>query len=217
MKKRTLALVFVLLAIVFGAQISGVSASFYGEDTAPYAGSDTKNASSFAVVTAQASSGKCKIKVNRLYFPYLYWGGTWSAAWVSGSETMSQSWTANWAFYANWDIDYRLQTADNAKVTLSIVFYLFDADGDKLGEAVAWKKSQQSQEWDDIEQELDDESNTEIFTTDLTYGHTYYFAVALKVYIHYNCRKVRVTARTDHSDPALLIVNRIMWTSDTPE
>ncbi len=216
MKKRTWALALVMLAVVLGAQISGVSAIWRGSDTPSYAQSGEFQPSNFAVVDGDATTGDCEIKVNRLYFPYLYWAGTWSSAYVAGSESMDQSVTVTWYIVAQWDIDWRIQVSDDAKVTLSVVYMLLDADGDILEQKEAWAKTHQSSTWDDIYGDKNDNSKYESFTTNLQNGYTYYFAVALKVYIHYNCRKVRVTASSDHSDPALLHVDEIIWTDDSP-
>jgi hypothetical protein len=216
MKKRTLAVTLVLLAVVVGAQISGVSAVWRGSDTPAYTQSGEIRPSNFAVVDGDAITGDCEIKVNRLYFPYAYWGGTNSLAWIAGSETMSQSVTQTWYITAQWDIDYRIACAGGAKVTVSVVYMVLDSDDNVLEQEEVEAYTFESQQWDDEEYVYSDQTKTASFTTNLQNGYTYYFAVALKVYIHYWCRDVEVTARTDHSGPAVLHVDQIIWTDDSP-
>ena len=68
--------------------------------------------------------------------------------------------------------------------------------------------------WDDFEDE-DSDAGYKSFTVDLTNGHTYKFAVGLKVHIdHYSGM---INARTDHYGPALLEVNSICWSLYPPE
>ncbi|UCE10014.1 MAG: hypothetical protein JSW61_13745 [Candidatus Thorarchaeota archaeon] len=204
-----------LVLLVIGMDVAEVSA-WAGSDSAPYAAADEDQPGNFAVVDATSSNGECEIKVDALPWPYYYWAGTWSAAWVAGSMEMSETWTPTWYMSASWDIDYRLQTAYNAKVTIYVVFRLYSSDFVKLEEHVAWWDDFTSWEWDDVEAEFSD-SEVEAFTYNLLNGYTYYFAVGLKVYMNYNQRDVRVTASSDHSDPALLDVNGIIWTSSSPE
>jgi hypothetical protein len=212
-RRNALAMVLVLMTIVLAYQVTPVAAAFGGSDTPSYSDSGTDQPSNFDTVAAHANTGECEIKVVPLFYPFSYWMGTWSAAWVGADYETTQSVTSSWYIKAQYDIDWRIAAGNLAKVTLSVVFRVYDADENLLEEKVAWSRSIQGPRWawDNLE---DDESNrqqTEWFSVDLSSGVHYKFVVGLKVYIDVAGRDIQVTAHTDHSEPALLTVDQIWW------
>lgn len=217
--KKSFVALLAMVTIILSMQVMPVAAYFFGYDTPPYGASGTHQPVNFHTVEADATDGECEIQVDPLIWPLWYVEDTESIAWVAGVYEMGQTVTQTWYFIANWDIDYRLNCGWLGKVTISIVFRVYDADNELLQERTVWSVSHQGPRysWDDIEWDLDNEADFESFTEDLTNGHTYKFAVGLKIHIDNNSGAIDVNARNDHSEPALLEVNSICWSLYPPE
>jgi len=216
--KKSYVALLAMVTIILSLQVMPVAAYFYGYDTPPYGASGTHYPGNFHTVDASATDGECEIQVDPLIWPLWYVEDTESIAWVAGVYEMDQTVTQTWYFIANWDIDYRLNCGWSGKVTISIVFRVYDAENEWIQERTVWDRSMQGPptSWDDFEDE-DSDADFESFTVDLTNGYTYKFAVGLKIHIDNNSGAIDVNANTDHYGPALLEVNSICWSLYPPE
>ncbi|MFO7836692.1 MAG: hypothetical protein R6V83_08555 [Candidatus Thorarchaeota archaeon] len=208
-RRNVLASALVLMTIVIAHQVTPVAAAFGGSDTPSYSDSGEDQPSNFDTVAAHANTGECEIEVVPLYYPLSYWKGTWSAAWVGADYETTQSVTSNWYIKAQYDIDFRIAAGNLAKVTLMVVFRVYDADENLPQEKVAdgWSIQGPQWSWDNYEKTYSNRQKTKWFTVDLSSDVHYKFAVGLKVYIDVAGRDIQVTARTDHTEPALLTVD----------
>ncbi|MGV9170665.1 MAG: hypothetical protein ACOC38_12085, partial [Promethearchaeia archaeon] len=71
--------------------------------------------------------------------------------------------------------------------------------------------------WDDYENVITDDSETEAFSCYLYSGYKYKFAVVLRVTVMNDSGTIDVNARTNHYAPAELTVDQITWSETSPD